>query len=578
MKAILLAAFRGAGLALALVLLVAWTLQPVPALVRVLPACLLLLSVVRPTAGLVFLAGIGPMANAISLWAQSPVAGIRLLEQLVLALVTGAGLRWWRHPLAVRLGAPAALLAASAAASLVAVQQALLLQRLPEASTWDHLRALLVRGDYFVRSSVWDPLFFAVLTIEGLALAVAAERIVRRDPTAGESTIRMAVVGQAGVAAMNVQQVVGAAIRTGDAWREIVRIVRDVRVSLFLDLNAAASVFLLHLLGGIGLIKGATRYRWEIGPLLVLIAIGLWLAGSRIALVALVITSLGMLGLAALGRRGVGRRAAVVAIAGVVAAAVAIVLLYPPARSVSLGPTVATRRIMAETSFNMWRSAPVFGIGVGRFYEESSRFGAQALVKEVKFYPNENAHNYFLQVLSTEGIIGLAGLLLVLGAVLVPAIGANRAAPMSLRRWLLAGLIACLLTWLTGHPQLVPEAAFAFWLVFGVLAGLTPPPARASWHTPVLLAATLLLATAPFRAAYAIRQADFEHIAIGLSPWQPEIDGYRYRQAGPSFTLYLPADGRTVELPLRRAPGAPDPLVVTISDQGRTLYEPLRIG
>jgi hypothetical protein len=233
---------------------------------------------------------------------------------------------------------------------------------------------------------------------------------------------------------------------------------------------------------------------------------------------------------------------------------------------------------MAETSFNMWRSAPIFGVGVGRYYEESGRFGAEALKTEVGFHPKENAHNYFLQVLSTEGLVGLAALLLVLGVGIVPAWRAERLGSVSLRRWLLAGVAACLLTWLTGHPQLVPQAAFAFWLIFGVLAGLAPSPVRPSWRTPIALAAVLLLATAPFRAAYAVRHTDLEHVAVGLSLWQPEIDGLRYRQAGRSFALYLPADGRSVDLPLRRAPGAPDPLVVTITEGGRKLYEPIVSG
>jgi O-antigen ligase len=577
-RSVLLAAFRAVGLALALTLLAAWLFQPVPLVLKILPASLLFLSGARPAAGLVVLAGIGPMANAISLWAQSPLAGIRLLEQLVLAFVAGAGCRWWRRSIELRLGAPAALVAASAAASLVAVQPALLLQRMPELSLWDHVGALLGRGDYFVRSNVWDPLFFAALTLEGIALAVTAERIVRRDPGAAERTIRMAVVGHAGVAALNLQQVVGAAIRSGDAWQQIARIVRGVRVSLFYDVNAAGSIFLLTGLSGVGLIKGARHIRWDMVTLLALIALGLWLAGSRIALLALALTLVGMLGLAAWTRRGRVRWLAGLAIAGIVVAG-ALGTVLDPGRNVTLGRAAAARRIMAQTSLNMWRSAPVFGVGVGRFYEESARFGSDALRQEVGFPTgHENAHNYFLQILSTEGVVGLAALLLVLSVALVPAIRAERTVPVFLRRWLVVGILACLITWLTGHPQLVPEAAFAFWLLLGVLAGLSLPPVPRSWWTAVVVAAALLLVTAPFRAAHAIRQADFDHIAVGLSHWQPEIDGHRYRQAGAAFALYLPADGRSVELPLRRAPEAPDPLVVTISDRGSKIYEPLISG
>jgi O-Antigen ligase len=234
---------------------------------------------------------------------------------------------------------------------------------------------------------------------------------------------------------------------------------------------------------------------------------------------------------------------------------------------------------MAETSLNMWRAAPIFGIGVGRFYDQSSHFGAEALRRELGFVTmNENAHNYFLQVFSTEGIVGLAALLIVLGVVFVPALEPGAAAFTPLRPWLVAGLVGYVLTWLTGHPQLVPEASFAFWLTFGVLAGLTAPPRAAGWRGFLAIAAAIVLLTAPVRAAHALRQAELEHVALGLSHWQPEIDGVRYRIAGSSFELYLPGDGTAVDLPLRRSPVASDPLAVAIRVNGQKLYEPLVSG
>jgi hypothetical protein len=455
----------------------------------------------------------------------------------------------------------------------------LVLQRAPDLTVRDHLRALLINGDYFLRASLWDPLFFAALAVEGLALAIVAERIVRRDAAAAASTVRMALVGHAGVAALNMQQVIGAAIRSGDAWRDLPRIVRDVRVSLFYDVNAAGSVFVLNLLGGVGLVGTSGRLAWGIVALLAIVAAGLWMAGSRIALASLAVTTIGLLVLAALRRPGPVRRAAVAAIIGLVLAAVLVAAFYPAGRSVGLGMTLTTRRIMTVTSLNMWRSAPVFGVGVGRFYEESARFGGEALQREVAYYvATENAHNNFLQALATEGIVGLAAVLILIAAVLVPAVRAERLSPLRLRYWLLAGLAGYLVTWLTGHPQLVPEASFAFFLFVGVIAGLTPPASHGWWRAALVVAAVLLVATAPLRTRAALGQADLEHVAAGVSPWQPEIDGIRYRLAGRSFALYLPGDGSPVDLPLRRAPGTPDPLVVTIQSGGRTLYEPMLSG
>jgi O-antigen ligase len=571
----LLATFKGAGVLLALTLQAAWALQPLPTLLKILPLSLLAASMARPHLGLLILASIGPMADAISMWAGSPFPGIRLLEQLVLAFVSGAGLRWWREAVDVRLGEPAALIAASTIASCIAVQPALLIRRLPDATASDHFRSLFQDGEYFFRSGVWDPLFFAALTVQGAALAVTVERVVRRRAATAGQALRMAVLGHAGVAALNLEQIVGGAIRTGDAWRAFVNILRDVRVSRFYDVNAAGSTFLLMLLAGVGLFPGGRRWmKVALAALIASLAAGLWVAGSRVALAAGAVVVLGMLWVIAWRTRGRTRWLAAAGLATVLAASGLTALIYPAARNVSAAQAATTRRILAETAINMWRAAPVFGVGVGRFFEESSRFGGEALkVEAAVSVANENAHNYFLQILATEGSVGLAALLLALGVVIMPATRAERTTRVPLRRWLLAGVIATLLTWMAGHPLLVPEASFAFWLSLGVLAALAPPPAAGAWRTAIAVGAVLVLTTAPFRASLTIRDADLEHIGVGLSRWQPEIDGIRYRTADQAFALYLPADGTAVTLPLRRAPGVPDPLAVTIRADGRTIRE-----
>ena len=53
-----------------------------------------------------------------------------------------------------------------------------------------------------------------------------------------------------------------------------------------------------------------------------------------------------------------------------------------------------------------------------------------------------------------------------------------------------------------------------------------------------------------------------------MSGWRPELDGVRYREANATFQLYLPSDGTPVTLPLRRAPYAPDPLLITPASAG----------
>jgi hypothetical protein len=116
-----------------------------------------------------------------------------------------------------------------------------------------------------------------------------------------------------------------------------------------------------------------------------------------------------------------------------------------------------------------------------------------------------------------------------------------------------AGVAASILTWLTGHPLLVTEAALVFWLFVGILAGQSAP----SPPTPVkrrvaIVAVIAILASIPFRATGQERAANLEHLATGVTVWQPAVDGERYREAGTEFSLFLPS-GTTMVLPIRSA-------------------------
>ena len=63
-----------------------------------------------------------------------------------------------------------------------------------------------------------------------------------------------------------------------------------------------------------------------------------------------------------------------------------------------------------------------------------------------------------------------------------------------------------------------------------------------------------LAASVPFRATRETRSANLEHVATGVSQWQPAMDGERYREAGSAFSLFLPS-GAVMILPIRSATG-----------------------
>jgi hypothetical protein len=205
-------------------------------------------------------------------------------------------------------------------------------------------------------------------------------------------------------------------------------------------------------------------------------------------------------------------------------------------------------------------------VGIGRFWHDSSLFGGPDRAFGIV---NENAHNNFLQVLAEQGLVGFTALVIALVAVFAST---RQMSPFHrLRGFLAMGLVVFVLTWLGGHPLLQAESSFAFWLLAGVFAGMADPPSASWWRTMLAIAALALIVSAPIRADRAIRDAGFEHVGAGLTGWRPALDGVRYREAGATFKLYLPSDGTPVTLPLRRAPGAPDPLVVTLRFGGRQL-------
>jgi O-Antigen ligase len=569
-RRIIFVAFRIAGLAIALAIFIAWLFSPTPVPLKLLPAAVLALTLYRPAAGLLAMAGLGPVAGGWAVVLSSPYGATHAFEQLVLAVLIGAGLRVWRPPIPLRLAEPALLVAAVAVASATAVQPALLLHQSPGVSAVEHIRILL-SGGYFDRGMLAQPLSIAVMTAEGLALAIVAERLVRDDPGLARHVVRMVVVGHAGLAAISLNRVIGAAIQTDQVLPSIVRLLRDVRVSTYADLNAAGSVLAMVFVAGIGLLAGSWRWRWLTAIALAVIGLGLWLAGSRTALLALAAALLGLLVAEAIRRRGPIRWLAAGAVAGALTISLWAVVYYPAIRNTSASSALQVRGFLAGIGIDMWRSAPILGVGIGRFWAESSNYGGADRPFGIA---NENAHDNFMQVLAEQGLVGLVALVTTLATLF--AGGLRPAILQSMfHRCLAVATIVFVLTWFGGHPLLLAEAGFAFWLVAGVLAGSTEAPRLGSgpWRMLLALAAVVLLVTAPLRASRTIREMQFEDVPMGLSTWQANLDGVRYRGAGAVFQLYVPSDGTAVTLPLRRGPAAPDPLVMVLRINGQQVSE-----
>lgn len=568
---VILAPIAWVALLVAATIQAAWLWQPVPWWLRAMPVALAIATWIRPWSGLLLLAGFLPVSGGLAaLGGRSDLNGL-LLEQLALAVIVGTATSRRRNREPSPLSGPALLFGTIVAVAAVAAQPTLVLRDLVGQGPWTYLVELITRG-YTERWPTWGPVFTAALVIEGLALAVISERAVAARPTAARSLVALVVVSTAAVALLNLERIVSAAVGSGDFLAAFPDLLLGVRVSRFYDLNAAGSVFVLVAVAGLGLVGESGKARWWVLAPLAFILAGLWITGSRTAIATLGVAGALALVVYGLLSRGRARWIAVVALAGLLAGAAGLYFFYPTGRNLSASGALRTRVILVGVATKMWRSAPVFGVGTGRFHAESARFGATALLTELRFSDgHENAHNYPLQILAETGVVGLAALIAVLAVPLVRRAIPVRASPISL--WLGAGLGAYVLTWLTGHPQLVANSALIFWLLFGTFAGSLRAGGPPRWRAALAVCIIVVLATLPVRLQRAIAAADLEHVGFGLSLWHHEAGSVPYREAGAEFALYLPADGSVAVLPLRLGPGRSGPARVRVLARGVLIRE-----
>ena len=529
--------------------------QPFPPAGTAVVLAVALLSAFSPASALLVFAGLSPLTTGLA--GLLGAAGTPFLERLALAAALGPLLRRLRSDSATRLGGAAALMAVVALTSAISLVPAKMAVVAEAHEIGGRLARAFLAGS--IDDPIWPALTAGLFGLEYALLAVAVEREARTVPTLAPRLLAMVLVGHAGAAALNVARIAGAALRTGDFWHALPLRLLDTRTSQQTDVNAAASALVLAAVAGLALVRGSWRQRIGVLALVLVTAAGIWVTGSRAAILAGIFVPL----LFWVSRLVQQSRRPRLAFAGAIAALATLGALalaaYPAGRNDTIRGTFRSRLVLTELGWRMFESAPAFGIGLTEFYDQSAILGGPGLATQVGA-PRENAHNNFVQVLAEEGLAGLTALIVLLAVVLT---GGPREAPpraASERFWLLAGVSACVATWLTGHPLLVPEFGFVFWFCCG-LAAATGRPLSWRWNRWLAWSAVALLLTIPPRSTAARDRVELEHLGRGLSTWERD-DSQRYRTARGEFVLFLPGAGAPVRVPVRRAPGAPDPLTL----------------
>lgn len=551
------AAWAAASL-LTAALLFPFCLQPVGWVPGAAAVGLAALAAARPYPAVLVLAALGPMATIVAVYAGIDPRKIRLFEALVLAFLSGwmarHALRPSRLEVPATLRAGAVMLLALALASTVVTAMVVLTERF--AGVGAGLREGSLYLDY---PAAPGPVGAALLFAEGVVLLLATADVCAREGRRLEAVQGMMVLAASAAAFFNLRRLVMVSFAREEPWTALAGYLATLRVNVHhTDLNAAGSYFAMTVLMALFFVPRA-----RVPGLLAsaLIAAGLWISGSRTALAAVCAA---IAGAAVLWLRAQGRRRAAIALvaAGTLAGAAVLWARYPEGRNADPALALQIRLELARAALAMTGDHPWFGIGLGRFFELS-----EAYVDMPRYIVRENAHNNYLQILAELGVPGLVLFLVVAGTALAAARRPREGAPP----WgVIAGLAAFLLTCVGGHPLLVPHAAYPFWMALGVAAasaGGSTLSRRAKFATGAAVA--VILATLPLRAARVIATANLEATSAGLSRWQRDEDGFRYRWAGGRATFYVPAGATWVRIPLQRGAGAPDPVEVRLFLDGR---------
>lgn len=503
-----------------------------------------LLAALRPAAALHVLAAAVPVVWYV--FAQRGNPAVPWSEALVCAALAGLSANAAfaaRGGLPLTLRAPALIFGVIVAAAVIAALGVPAMRLGPGFR--DALATQLLR-EYFIDSRGFPALHAGMLLIEGiLLLALGARIAAQQGPSMLARIAAMTVTGATLAAVMNLARLHAAAARTEHYWSAVLQLSRTVRWNVhYADFNAAGSFFAMALLAALGLTLVArtarTRARWIVCALT--IATALWLTASRAAYLGAIVALAGAAGTAWLLRSS-RRVAAATAIAAATVAVIVAIALAAPMRGNqhSAGIAADVRLGMAAVAARMIATRPAFGIGPGEFNQRSGEFATPELIATFPAAVHENAHNNFLQIAAELGLIGGAAFVwIVLAAFWIAA----RDAPQDRARLLVAaGLGAFIITWLGGHPLLVPEAAYSFWILLGVTAGTGVRTVRelAGGSTVLVTACVVaILASVPWRMRALMNAADLEHIGIGVSLWQVAADGIRYREAQGHATLFVP--------------------------------------
>jgi hypothetical protein len=336
-------------------------------------------------------------------------------------------------------------------------------------------RALVFLVHYYLADpNAYPAAAAAAPLLEGLGLFVALLCLCGERPFLAGRVAAVAAGGATGVAALNVNRFVCIWLRAGGGAQSLVANLRNVRISaVFSDYNAAGSYLAMMLCLMIGLVFAARRLpgRAAWAGCALLLAAALWMTGSRSALPAIPFCLAWLIASALREWLHLApwKPLAVAVFAGALVVAAAVPYVPNGGTSRPAIDMLRGRAELARAALRMSAAHPVTGVGIGRFFGESSAYISPDYRRTL---PRENAHNQYLQILAELGVAGLVPFLWLLAAVGARALEPAFKGPDAVLSGAALGLTVFLLSSVFGHPMVIREVCLAFWILLGVVAAL----------------------------------------------------------------------------------------------------------
>jgi O-antigen ligase len=239
----------------------------------------------------------------------------------------------------------------------------------------------------------------------------------------------------------------------------------------------------------------------------------------------------------------------VLGMGGLVATAVGLVVFSPLGHDMvvhvkQLWSTGDPYRVKAlSVTWRMFRDEPLLGIGSGRFAGVFFQYDPEPRMQ----WGSLSAHNIYAQFLAEQGGLGLASFLLLVGAVVIPAVRSVRRGGQGQTPLVLVLIsMACWLTYgCLQYTFLMRSMQGYFWITLGLLLVLSERgfgrPMSKRWLVAIV-AAVLVLGS--LRVEAGLRRPVPVGYAWGLYPGEP--DQIRWTRGGAVFNF--PANGTGLTL------------------------------